>query len=171
MRREISTFEYLMHLNTLAGRTFNDITQYPVFPWVIADYTSAELDLTKPSTFRDLSKPMGALNPKRLERYTERYDGFVDPVIPKFHYGSHYSSAGIIAYYLVRVEPYSTLAISLQGERFDHADRMFADVASTWHGVLEDMSDVKELVPEFFYLPEMFTNHNNLNLGRTQKGD
>ncbi|CAI5949092.1 unnamed protein product [Closterium sp. NIES-65] len=28
----------------------------PVFPWVIQDYTSKELDLTNPATFRDLSK-------------------------------------------------------------------------------------------------------------------
>lgn len=29
-----------MHLNTLAGRTYNDYMQYPVFPWVLADYSS-----------------------------------------------------------------------------------------------------------------------------------
>lgn len=29
-----------MHLNTLAGRTYNDLMQYPIFPWVIADYQS-----------------------------------------------------------------------------------------------------------------------------------
>lgn len=31
--REISNFEYLLKLNTIAGRSHNDITQYPVFPW------------------------------------------------------------------------------------------------------------------------------------------
>ena len=30
-------------------RTFADITQYPVYPWVIADYTSEVLDLKDPS--------------------------------------------------------------------------------------------------------------------------
>jgi len=39
-RGEISNFEYLMCLNTLAGRSYNDLMQYPVFPWVIADYDS-----------------------------------------------------------------------------------------------------------------------------------
>lgn len=38
------------------GRTFNDLNQYPVFPWVITNYESEELDLTLPSNFRDLSK-------------------------------------------------------------------------------------------------------------------
>ena len=28
---------------SLADRSFNDLTQYPVFPWVIADYKSKEL--------------------------------------------------------------------------------------------------------------------------------
>lgn len=30
---ELSNFAYLMFLNTLAGRSYNDLTQYPVFPW------------------------------------------------------------------------------------------------------------------------------------------
>jgi len=42
-RREVSNFEYLMALNTFAGRSFNDLCQYPVFPWVLNDYrTKAE---------------------------------------------------------------------------------------------------------------------------------
>ncbi|KAL6004721.1 BEACH domain-containing protein C2 [Asimina triloba] len=95
-RWEISNFEYLMQLNTLAGRSYNDITQYPVLPWILADYTSKNLDLGDPVSYRDLSKPVGALNPVRLEKFQERYSSFDDPVIPKFHYGSHYSSAGTV---------------------------------------------------------------------------
>ena len=62
-----------MALNLMAGRTFNDITQYPVFPWILSDYTSEELDLSDPKVFRDLSKPVGALNPDRLEQLVDRY--------------------------------------------------------------------------------------------------
>ncbi|CAL1370261.1 unnamed protein product [Linum trigynum] len=169
-RWEISNFEYLMQLNTLAGRSYNDITQYPVFPWILSDYTSNSLDLSNPSSYRDLSKPVGALNLDRLKKFQERYSSFDDPVIPKFHYGSHYSSAGTVLYYLVRIEPFTTLSIQLQGGKFDHADRMFLDIASTWNGVLEDMSDVKELVPELYYLPEMLTNENSIDFGTTQLG-
>ncbi|KAI5428885.1 BEACH domain-containing protein C2 [Lathyrus oleraceus] len=169
-RWEISNFEYLMQLNTLAGRSYNDITQYPVFPWILSDYDSESLDISNPSSFRDLSKPVGALNPDRLKRFQERYASFDDPVIPKFHYGSHYSSAGTVLYYLVRVEPFTTLAIQLQGGKFDHADRMFSDISGTWNGVLEDMSDVKELVPELFYQPEVLTNENSIDFGTTQLG-
>jgi hypothetical protein len=66
-------------LNTLAGRTYNDLSQYPVFPWIIADYTSEELDLTNPSTFRDLSKPIGVVNPKNVPEVRAKYDSFEDP--------------------------------------------------------------------------------------------
>lgn len=66
-KRDITNFEYLMILNTLAGRSYNDLTQYPVFPWILADYSSEVLDFNKSSTFRDLSKPVGALDPKRFE--------------------------------------------------------------------------------------------------------
>ena len=72
-KSKISNFQYIMALNLMAGRTFQDITQYPVFPWVLSDYTSEELDLTDESIYRDLSKPVGALNPDRLEQLIDRY--------------------------------------------------------------------------------------------------
>jgi len=55
-RREISNFDYLMYLNTVAGRTYNDLNQYPVYPWVLVNYESSEMDLTLASNYRDLSK-------------------------------------------------------------------------------------------------------------------
>lgn len=30
----MSNYEYLQWLNEIAGRNYNDITQYPVLPWV-----------------------------------------------------------------------------------------------------------------------------------------
>ena len=71
----MSNFEYIMHLNTFAGRTYNDLTQYPVFPWVLSDYRSSEIDLTDESCYRDLSKPMGAIGAARAEQFKERYEG------------------------------------------------------------------------------------------------
>ena len=63
-RRDLDTFSYLAILNQLSGRSVHDLSQYPVYPWVFADYASRNLDLDDPSSFRDLSKPIGALNPK-----------------------------------------------------------------------------------------------------------
>jgi len=66
--------------------------------------------------------------------------------VAKFGIVNDYSFLLQVLYYLVRVEPFTTLEIKLQGGKFDHADRMFSDISATWNGVLEDMSDVKELV-------------------------
>ncbi|XP_051118042.1 BEACH domain-containing protein B isoform X2 [Andrographis paniculata] len=170
-RREITNFEYLMILNTLAGRTYNDLTQYPVFPWILADYTSETLDLKKSSTFRDLSKPVGALDPKRFEVFEDRYRNFVDPDIPSFYYGSHYSSMGIVLYYLLRLEPFTSLHRTLQGGKFDHADRLFQSIEATYRNCLSNTSDVKELIPEFFYMPEFLLNSNSYHFGVKQDGE
>lgn len=35
---EISNYEYLMYLNSAANRSFNDLSQYPIFPWILAEY-------------------------------------------------------------------------------------------------------------------------------------
>lgn len=164
-RREISNFEYLIFLNTISGRTFNDLNQYPVFPWVITNYESEELDLTLPSNFRDLSKPIGALNPKRAAFFSDRHDSWEDDQVPKFHYGTHYSTSGFTLMWLLRIEPFTTFFLNFQGGKFDHADRTFSSVSRAWRNCQRDTSDVKELIPEFFYLPEMFVNANSYNLG------
>jgi len=44
-RREIANFDYLLFLNTVAGRTYNDLNQYPIMPWILSNYTSEKLDL------------------------------------------------------------------------------------------------------------------------------
>ncbi|KAD4386161.1 hypothetical protein E3N88_26330 [Mikania micrantha] len=170
-RRDITNFEYLMILNTLAGRSYNDLTQYPVFPWVLADYSSEDLDFNKSSTFRDLSKPVGALDQKRFEVFEDRYHNFSDPDIPSFYYGSHYSSMGIVLYYLLRLEPFTGLHRTLQGGKFDHADRLFQSIESTYKNCLSNTSDVKELVPEFFYMPEFLVNSNSYHFGVKQDGE
>jgi len=168
--REISNFEYIMELNTLAGRTFNDLTQYPVFPWVIADYTSPVLALDDPATYRDLSKPVGALNAARLEAFRERMEAMEGSDIPPFMYGTHYSNAGFVLFYLLRLEPFTHMHVELQGGHFDCPDRLFFSIAECWRGVTHSMTDVKELVPEWYTTPEMFLNGRSLPLGELQDG-
>lgn len=116
----LSNYDYLLYINSLADRTFHDLTQYPVMPWVLQDYTSTTLDLKDPRIYRDLSKPIGALESNRLERLKERY---LEMSEPKFLYGSHYSAPGFVLFYLVRKYPQYMLC--LQNGRFDHPDRMF----------------------------------------------
>uniref|UniRef100_A0A674JEQ9 Neurobeachin like 1 n=1 Tax=Terrapene triunguis TaxID=2587831 RepID=A0A674JEQ9_9SAUR len=170
VNREISNFDYLVQLNTMAGRTYNDLAQYPVFPWILRDYTSEELDLNNPAVFRDLSKPIGVVNEKNAKAVQEKYENFEDPLgtIDKFHYGTHYSNAAGVMHYLIRVEPFTTLHIQLQSGRFDCADRQFHSIPATWQALMDNPNDVKELIPEFFYFPEFLENQNKFNLGKLQ---
>uniref|UniRef100_A0A8C3XAF6 Neurobeachin-like protein 2 n=1 Tax=Catagonus wagneri TaxID=51154 RepID=A0A8C3XAF6_9CETA len=170
VQREISNFEYLMQLNTIAGRTYNDLSQYPVFPWVLQDYVSPTLDLSNPAVFRDLSKPIGVVNPKHAQLVREKYESFEDPAgtIDKFHYGTHYSNAAGVMHYLIRVEPFTSLHVQLQSGRFDCSDRQFHSVAAAWQARVESPADVKELIPEFFYFPDFLENQNGFDLGCLQ---
>ncbi|KAG5684962.1 hypothetical protein PVAND_014167 [Polypedilum vanderplanki] len=169
-RREISNFEYLMFLNTIAGRTYNDLNQYPVFPWVLTNYESRELDLSQPSNYRDLSKPIGALNPSRREYFEERYESWDTSGIPPFHYGTHYSTAAFTLNWLIRLEPFTAMFLALQGGKFDHADRLFSSVSLSWKNCQRDTSDVKELIPEWYFLPEMFYNQSEYRFGTRDDG-
>ncbi|KAL7706511.1 Neurobeachin [Lotmaria passim] len=167
--RLLSNFDYLLVLNLLAGRTLNDITQYPVFPWILSDYTSSELDLTNPATFRDLSLPMGACgSEERRAVVRERYTEMKDLGDVPSHYFTHYSSPAVTLYFLIRLPPYTTLSILLQGGHFDHADRMFHSVQASFKAVTTSTQDVRELIPELFYLPELCLNANHVNFGRRQ---
>ena len=162
-RREISNFEYLMFLNTIAGRTYNDLNQYPVFPWVLTNYTDPELDLSAPTNYRDLGKPIGAINQSRRQYFVERFESWGkqneendaeaskdnkdggEQQIPPFHYGTHYSTSAFVLNYLLRLEPFTTMFLALQGGKFDHPNRLFHSIKDSWENCQRDTSDVKVL--------------------------
>lgn len=172
---KLSNFDYLMFLNTVAGRSYNDITQYPIFPWILADYESEEIDVNtkdpfeQQKLFRDLSLPLGAQLKERhadlkerisVEEITRKY-GRIEPGDESdFMYGSHYCAGGHIIDYLVRVEPFTSLQIKLQSGRFDDANRIFSSIPKAWRSYLStrNTQNFKELVPEFFYCPNFLKN-------------
>ena len=212
----ISNLEYLMWLNIYAGRSFNDLTQYPVFPWLITNYSGKEIDSKK--DYRNLSLPMGMLGLSekgelRKETFAETYDmvkNDLKDMFPDFNYseflkkqddyyenyrnkkkkaknkktdemkldvnhlpyfyGSHYSNPTYISHYLSRTFPYAFVAIEIQGEKFDDPDRLFLSMNKTFISASSLKDDVRELIPEFFIIPEILINKNNLNLDQGKTG-
>ncbi|OHT01631.1 hypothetical protein TRFO_31503 [Tritrichomonas foetus] len=162
---EITNYQYLIFLNIFAGRSFNDLSQYPVFPWILSNYTSEKLDLLDPTNFRDLSKPIGALNEERLANLEMACENRPEMDLPPFLYRLHYSTAYFVSTYLVRVEPYTSVHIKMQGGKFDIKDRLFRSLDQFWHAVTSILNDFRELIPELFTTPEIFYNQNNFNLG------
>uniref|UniRef100_A0A915LTE0 BEACH domain-containing protein n=1 Tax=Meloidogyne javanica TaxID=6303 RepID=A0A915LTE0_MELJA len=102
-----------------------------------------------------------------------------DPEIPPFHYGTHYSNAAFVLNWLFRLEPFTTFYLQLNdGKIFENvnSNRLFHSIEETWEHCLTDTHDVKELIPELFYLTEMFLfNENNCceekNLGIREDGN
>ncbi|KAH8809671.1 beach-domain-containing protein [Flagelloscypha sp. PMI_526] len=164
--REISNFTYLSLLNQISGRTPSDATQYPVFPWVLSDYTSTSLDLTSESSYRDLTKPMGALTAARSEAAATRYSNLASVEEQPFHYGTHFSSSMIVCHFLIRLAPFTHMFKTLQGGDWDLPDRLFSDVGKSYESAALDIrGDVRELIPEFFTCPEFLENSANHDFG------
>ena len=210
--REISTLEYLMWLNIYSGRSFNDLTQYPIFPWLLTNYDKNEIE---PKTdYRDLGLPMGMLtinekgetrkeafndtyemikndlkenfpdfnysdflkkqddyyelyrNKKNKKKEKEKNENILDVNNLPYFYGNHYSNPTYVSHYLSRLFPSAFVAIEIQGEKFDDPDRMFFSLNKTFISASSLKDDVRELIPEFYLTPEIFINHNNLNLSQ-----
>uniref|UniRef100_A0A8C9AZZ6 Lysosomal-trafficking regulator n=1 Tax=Prolemur simus TaxID=1328070 RepID=A0A8C9AZZ6_PROSS len=184
---QITNFEYLTHLNKHAGRSFNDLMQYPVFPFILADYVSETLDLNDPSIYRRLSSAFPVLPGAHSHKFSPthcflqyleeeyrkgaREDDPMPPVQP-YHYGSHYSNSGTVLHFLVRMPPFTKMFLAYQDQSFDIPDRTFHSTNTTWRlSSFESMTDVKELIPEFFYLPEFLVNREGFDFGVRQNGE
>ena len=181
LNKEMSTYDYLMTVNLFAGRSYNDLSQYPIFPWILADYTSETIDVDAnpppPGLFRDLSKPIGALNEKRLAKLQKELEilkeSNEDMNMSSFSclnespclYRCHYSTAYYVLLYMIRLEPFTTMHILMQDDKFDHPDRLFQGIEKAWKTVSSTSNDFRELIPEFFTLPEFLTNSDHFDLG------
>ncbi|KAI6244194.1 hypothetical protein M3Y99_00092200 [Aphelenchoides fujianensis] len=157
----------------------SNLMQYPVFPFILSDYTSEFLNLTSSQAFRDLSRPMAIQDRSMEQTYVRMFNslieecnrsaadgGFPSLHMGPYHYGSHYSNTGIVAYFLVECCPTRT-----SHNNFDIPDRLFNSIQNTWRlSSSESTTDFKELIPEFFFFPEMFQNREHLELGIRQNG-
>ena len=166
---EISTLKLLNFLNLYANRSFNDINQYPVFPWILLDYQSDNLPKTQ--ILRPFGTPMGMLcfdkaSAERKQSFISTWDTSLNEGEEESdRYRSHFSTSLYITYYLVRVFPFSNMRIELQGKNFDDPHRLFNSMKDSFMCASTQRADLRELIPEFFYFPEMFYNLNNFDLG------
>ena len=87
----ISKLEMLMRINLIANRSYNDINQYPIFPWIINNYnttyTFEKETLTENeilNNLRPLNKPMGMLTQKRFKSCELLYNSTKEDFIEKY---------------------------------------------------------------------------------------
>ena len=172
---EISNFHFLMICNLLSGRSYRDVSQYPVYPWTLKNFLQ-ESKIDKITDLRNYSVPVGMFdfNERSRERknnYIENYRNMKESTTKDFDlsetpyvYGSHYSNPMYVCHYLSRMFPFSYLSIELQGAKFDNPNRLFISIANSFKLVSGQKCDIRELIPEFFYLSEMYYNINNLDM-------
>ncbi|XP_032666117.1 lysosomal-trafficking regulator isoform X3 [Odontomachus brunneus] len=178
----LTNWEYITCLNKLAGRSYNDLMQYPVFPFVLADYVNEKIDLNNPKIYRNFKRPMAVQDKNNEQHYIDNYNYLKQALSEElnllvfnrepYHYGSHYSNSGTVLHFLVRLPPFTSMFLCYQDNNFDIPDRTFHALATTWRLTsCDSTTDVKELIPEFFYLPEFLLNFEGFNFGVRQNGN
>ena len=168
-----NNYDLLTIINLLANRSFRDLYQYPIFPIL---YKSNNMFDNEIKGERDLSKHIGIqeLNEKckeRKKKIKESYDTTKEendetPCL----FNTHYSNIVYVSNYLIRLFPYCLTAIELQGDGFDNPNRLFYSIKKAMENTLTQKSDLREYIPELYYLPDLFTNNNNLKLGTLSNG-
>ena len=149
----IQNFNYLLLLNKLSSRSYNDNYQYLVFPLLYMD-----IFFHKP---RDLSKAIclsGDNNEMLISKIHFNYKQF------KHHFSTHYSTSGYLFYYLVRLNPFTFDLIKLQDNKFDSPERMFHSLQN-YLSIMNILGESRELIPELFFGYDFFLNLNHINLG------
>ena len=178
---KLSTLDLLIYLNFFSNRSYSDLFQYPVFPLFFFydkkkdnTYTRLERKLNLHIGFQEISDK--AKQRKRLIKQTyqdslnevEENEGY-DCEIPSY-FKTHYSTHFYICNFLLRIFPFSFMAIELQGNGFDAPNRLFFSIEDTLFNISYNKSDLRELIPEFYYLPEMFTNINRIDFHKRTNG-
>ena len=161
-------YDILALVNIFSNRSFRDVFQYPVFP-TLYDVINEKREMDEHIGFQNIT-------PKSIERknlfltsyitYSED-NQFGDEICL---FNIHYSNPSFVFNYLLRVFPYSFLAIEFQGKDFDDPNRLFYSVESELINTLEDKTDLREMIPEFFYMIELFYNKNNIFFKKTSDG-
>jgi hypothetical protein len=125
-----------MALNSLSGRSWLNLSAFPILPWTFIDFTSSHIALTNVNDFRNFGWPIFAQTANQIENCQKYF------TTTSHHFPSYVSNQKSVSYFLMRLEPFTNDAIDLQIGNFDRTERTF------------------ESVPEIYFLPEIFLNVN-----------
>jgi hypothetical protein len=166
MRGKVSNLEYLLALNKCAGRSMLDCSRYPILPWCVNSYDTGMIKLYEPSYFRDLSKPFGLISDnERAAAYEAHYAGMVrDQETQPYFFGTYISNCSSVLQYLLRLEPVSSSWKAFYGRVHESPERIFHSLVRHYQTLASTSQDLKEAIPEFYSLPEMFLNVNGLSI-------
>ena len=154
--KKISNFEYLMQLNNFSSRSFEVLSQYPVFPWVIKNFTEESFTYSE-ETFRNLQLPIAGISDKKRQEAQRKYEHTDDFPGGQFQHGSHYLPGLGVLCYLMRLQPYTLIHFKFN-QGGDCPSRAFHSVATMWNNLNKQAGSNLEVVPEFYYNSEFLAN-------------
>jgi hypothetical protein len=160
----MSTFDYLLELNLFASRSFRDPSSYPIFPWVLLDFTENLLNLENSSIFRDFRYPIFAQLPEQRAILHAKMDSTGPVTRDNAMFFVAPSNPTIIAHWLVRLEPFTSLHLDTESGRFGFSARLFQSLSQSAQAVQISACNW-ELTPEFFCQSEFLRNLNRLEIG------
>ena len=167
---KISVYEYLLYLNKYSTRTYNDLSQYPIFPWLVLEHDKIEQIFSsnnknlKTFTFiRDLNYPISVQTEKNRNSILEKNKVEEEKFTCQLY--RHYSTAGYIYYYLMRINPYEENMITFQDFKLENSNRIFHSFKEL-EIILKEDSDNRELIPDFFCYCDYFCNLNCSYFGK-----
>ena len=179
---EITNYQYLLLINKYSGRTYNDINQYPIFPWIFL--TTKYFNLTKKSNddnnensnknenekdtkicFRNMKYFMMTQTEEGRENAIQNYKDLENESPNKgYHFALHYSTCGFVLLYLVRISPFMDTHIGFQSGKFDNPNRLISNIEELLD-IMYESKENRELIPELFTTIEYFYNLNYIFLG------
>ena len=168
---EIDTYQYLLYINKYSGRTFNDLNQYPIFPWIFLG--SSTVIHNKKTILRNMKYFMMTQYEKGKESAKELYKDSLKEKKNKmesaYHFTIHYSTSAFILYYLLKISPYTEGHIKFQAGVFDSPDRLLSSIDNLL-SIMSRTRDNRELIPEYFTTIEFLYNLNYIYLGEKKLG-
>ena len=157
---KISTFDYLLLLNKLSSRSYNDPNQYPVMPWLFLEEGT--------NFIRNFDLPISVQDEEQREMYLSKTSYYLGEE-EKLSHGNHYSTSAYTFFYLMRVNPFTNNMIRFQSNNFDVPDRQYSDMKQTIL-LCQKMNNNREMIPELFSIPEIYINLNDNDFGKQKDG-
>lgn len=153
LQGSMSNFDYLLTLNFKSGRSWSDFSQFPFFPW-----TFIPCNEKNNCKIRDLSFPFFAQTDDQKNACIDYYEA------TGYHFPCFISNPATPLYYLLRFEPFTTGHIRFNDGHFDALNRRFVSVVNSFNTMLSLITKtVFEALVEFYFLPEMFENFNDIS--------
>ena len=159
-------YDILTLVNIFSNRSFRDVFQYPIFP-TLYKLINKNREMDEHIGFQMINQ--NCLKRKNL--FLKDYFSSQEEKEENLYlFNIHYSNPAFLFNYLLRIFPYSFLAIEFQGDNFDDPNRLFHSVENSLKSTLTLKSDLREMIPELYYMMELFYNKNNLLLGKLIDG-